>query len=60
MSWYKTIKEIEIGHPVESKKNGKGMVTGKTQRTVTVLFENGTEVKNTYKHADAPFWQSEF
>ena len=56
----KTIQEIQIGHPVYTKRNGKGMVTGKTKRTITVTFENGNIVKNTYKYNDAYFYGSEF
>ena len=51
----KTIQEIQIGHPVDNRRNGKGMVTAKTKRTITVTFENGNSVKNTYKYNDAYF-----
>lgn len=56
----KTIKEVQIGERVENKRNGKGMVTGKTARSVTVTFENGTRVKNTYRHSDGYFYPSDF
>lgn len=55
-----TIKDIQIGHPVETKINGKGLVTAKTARTITVTFKNGNVSKNTYKYNDAYFYASEF
>lgn len=58
--WKKTIEQVKIGDKVENNRNGKGMVTDKTKRTVTVTFENGMKVKNTYRSSDAYFWQSEF
>jgi hypothetical protein len=48
----KTIQDVRIGDKVENHRNGKGIVSGKTQRTVTVTFENGNTVKNTYRHKD--------
>jgi hypothetical protein len=48
----KTIQDVKIGEEVISGRNGKGMVTNKTKRTVTVTFANGNIVKNTYKHND--------
>ena len=56
----RTIQDVKIGEPVNSSRNGKGMVTSKTKRTITVTFENGTTVKNTYKHNDAYFYGSDF
>ncbi len=56
----KTIADVKIGDRVENYKNGKGMVTDKTKRTVTVTFENGNKVKITYKTSDAYFWGSDF
>ena len=55
-----TIEDVRIGDPIESKKNGKGIVTKRTKRTITVTFENGNVVKNTYRYNDAYFYQSEF
>jgi hypothetical protein len=55
-----TIQKIQIGHTFETPKNGKGMITGKTKRTLTATFENGNVVKNTYKYSDAYFYGSEF
>jgi hypothetical protein len=60
MSWKKTIKEVKVGDPVENNRNGKGMVITKTARTVTVLFENGNKVKNSYKYSDDYFWETDF
>lgn len=56
----KTIAQVRIGDTVDGGRNGKGMVTGRTARTVTVTFENGNEVRNTYKHKDAIFLDSDF
>lgn len=36
-----TIQDVKIGQEVNSCRNGKGMVTAKTKRTVTVTFQNG-------------------
>lgn len=55
-----TISEVKIGTLVNSGNNGKGMVSAKTKRSVTVTFQNGNTVKNTYKTADAYFYESEF
>jgi hypothetical protein len=55
-----TIEEIKIGEPVNSARNGRGIITGKTARTVTVTFQNGNTVKNTYKTNDAYFYHSDF
>jgi len=60
MSWKKTIKEVKVGDSVENNRNGKGMVIAKTARTVTVLFENGNKVKNSYKYSDDYFWKTDF
>lgn len=56
----RTIQDIKIGEKVESGRNGKGMVTNKTKRTITVTFENGNTVKNTYRHNDDYFYGSDF
>jgi len=56
----RTIQDVKIGEKVESGKNGNGMVTNKTKRTITVTFENGNIVKNTYKHNDDYFYESDF
>jgi hypothetical protein len=45
---------------MENNRNGKGMVIAKTARTVTVLFENGNKVKNSYKYSDDYFWETDF
>jgi hypothetical protein len=60
MSWKKTIKEVKIGDRVENNRNGKGMVIAKTARTITVQFENGNQVKNTYRYSDDYFWETDF
>ena len=56
----KTIQDVKIGEELNSHINGKGMVTNKTKRTVTVTFGNGNIVKNTYRYNDAYFCPSDF
>lgn len=56
----KTIAEVRVGQEINSSKNGKGMITAKTKRTLTATFQNGNTVKNTYKHFDAYFYESDF
>ena len=56
----KTIQDVKIGESVDSHRNGKGMITIKTKRTITVTFENGNTVKNTYKNNDDYFYGSDF
>jgi len=46
----KRINDVKVGQEVNSGKNGKGMITTKTKRTVTVTFQNGNKVKNSYHH----------
>lgn len=60
MAWNKTIQEVKIGDKVENHLNGKGMITAKTKRTITVTFENGNIVKNTYRHNDDYFYPTDF
>lgn len=60
VGWKKTIAEVKVGDKVENNKNGRGMVVEKTKRTITVVFENGNKVKNTYKYSDAYFWETDF
>lgn len=54
------ISDIQVGHSFLSPKNGKGMITKKTKRTLTATFENGNTVKNTYRYQDAYFYGSDF
>lgn len=56
----KRINEITIGEKVKSPRNGDGVVSNKTVRTVTVTFFNGNIVKNTYRSSDAPFYSSDY
>lgn len=56
----KTIQDVKVGDKIENRRNGKGIVSGKTQRTVTVTFENGNTVKNTYRYKDDYFCESDF
>ena len=55
-----TIVDIKIGDEVHSPRNGKGMITGKTKRTVTATFMNGNICKNTYKNHDDYFYHADF
>lgn len=55
----KTIQDVFIGDRVKNNK-GKGIVTAKTARTITVTFYSGNQVKITYKYKDAPFYESDF
>ena len=55
-----TIKDVKVGREVNSPRNGKGMITAKTKRTITVTFQNGNTVKNTYRTADASFSDWDF
>ena len=56
----KIIKDVKIGEKVNSSINGKGIVTNKTERTVTVTFEDGTIIKKTYKNNNALFYENDF
>lgn len=56
----KTIKDVRVGESIMSPRNGKGIVTSKTKRTITVTFKNGNTVKNTYKYNDDYFYGSDF
>jgi hypothetical protein len=56
----RTIQDVKIGEEVNSGRNGKGLVTNKTKRTVTVTFGNGNTVKNIYRHNDDYFYGSDF
>lgn len=56
----KKIQDVKIGQEVISPRNGKGIITAKTKRTITVVFENGNTSKVTYKYNDAYFHESDF
>lgn len=56
----RTIQEVKIGEEVNSVRNGKGMVTNKTKRTITVTFDKGNIVKKTYRNNDDYFYGSDF
>ena len=56
----RTIKEVKIGEAVDTKRNGKGMVTKVGRKKITVTFENGNVVTNTYKNVDDYYYQSDF
>lgn len=56
----KTVNSVMIGDKVENHRNSKGIVSGKTKRTITVVFENGNTVKNTYRSSESDFYQSDF
>lgn len=54
-----TIQEVQIGQELKSRTRGKGIVIGKTARTLTLKFPSST-AKNTYKSKDAEFKLSDF
>lgn len=56
----KTIQDVKVGEEVSSKRNGRGMVTSKSKQTITVTFQNGNMVKNSYKNSDDYFYGSDF
>jgi hypothetical protein len=55
-----TIQDVEVGKRINSARNGNGMITAKTKKTITVIFENGKTVKNSYKNNDDYFYGSDF
>ena len=55
-----TIKDVKVGQEINSGRNGDGLVSAKTARTVTVTFKNGNTVKNTYRYSDDYFYGSDF
>lgn len=57
---WKTIKDVQIGDKINSPRNGEGMISDKTKRTLTAVFTNGNTVKLTYKTSDAYFYGSDF
>ena len=56
----KTIQDVKIGDKVENNSNGKGIVSKKSQKTITVTFENGKIIRNTYRHKDDYFYECDF
>lgn len=56
----KTIAEVKVGDKVSNNKNGDGMVTARTAKTITVTFTNGNKVKNSYRYKDDYFYESDF
>jgi len=55
----KTIQDVTIGETVEHHIKGKGVVSAKTQKTLTIVFERSTS-KLTYNCKDAYFYVSDF
>ena len=56
----KKVSDIRIGESYNHGLYGNGMVTDTTKRTITITFQNGMKVKNTYKSADAYLYISDF
>ncbi len=56
----KTIQDVHVGDKINHHRNGEGMITDKTKRTITAVFENGVTTKLTYKTNDAYFYVSDF
>ena len=55
----RTIQDVKVGETVNHHLRGKGVVSIKTKRTITIVFENST-CKNTYNCNDAYFYVSDF
>lgn len=56
----KKISDVKVGDKVNSpKRNSEGTVVKVTKRTITVKFPCST-CKNTYKHSDDYFYESDF
>jgi len=56
----KTIQDVNIGDAIQSPRNGKGVISKKTTRTIEATFYNGNKVKLTYNTKDAYFCESDF
>ena len=54
----RTIQEVVIGEEVTHPSKGKGVIIGKTPRTITAKFKVSTS-KVTYRHNDAYFYASD-
>lgn len=55
-----SIQDVKVGQEIENRKNGKGIITAKTKRTITATFHNGNTVKVSYRYNDAYFYPSDF
>ena len=53
----RTIQDVKIGEKVKHHEKGNGMVSDKTKRTITIVFERSTS-KLTYNCNDAYFYVS--
>lgn len=51
----KLIKNVKVGDIIYSDINGLGIVVEKTKLSITVEFENGNVIKNTYSRNDIEF-----
>lgn len=55
------VSEVKIGHKLTSPKDGMiGLVCDVGKKSITVVWENGLKVKNTYKSIDSYFYVIDF
>jgi len=55
----RTIQDVKIGEKVHHHEKGDGMVSAKTKRTITIVFER-VVTKVTYRYNDDYFYVSDF
>ncbi len=54
------ISEVKLGQKLTSPKNEIGLVCDTTKKSITVIWESGLKIKNTYRDTSAPFYVSDF
>lgn len=59
MSNMRTIQDVKVGERVQHPEKGEGVVSIKTKRTITIVYEKST-CKNSYNCNDAYFYVSDF
>jgi len=55
----RTIQDVKVGETFNHHEKGEGVVSIKTKRTITIVYEHST-CKNTYNCNDAYFYPSDF
>ena len=55
----RTIQDVKVGEKVNHHFKGEGVVSEKTKRTITIVFNRSTS-KNTYRCNDAYFYVTDF
>ncbi len=53
------ISDVKVGETINNPIKGVGVVISVTKRTITVKYPKST-CKNTYKHNDSYFYESDF